>query len=182
MEDRDGILVTMDGSVADGLSRRDRIYAQTDGDTITGFVRDYTTLLEFPANTLTAGAEYELSFIFHPTGRNSVNTSLVVEHFMPDGSDGVWEKLKPIRGMPMQFADRTIARIRVRIDHPEKVYKFFLKGPDVNQDGFAVEHILFRPLGVDAWRSGDWNNEWLVFYNNIPLIPSEARAAAPSGN
>ncbi len=177
-----GLRISENGEAPQGELPCGRVVQGTNNGFVTGEVQDYTTLLQFKEGYFRAGDEYELSFIFHPKGSDAVNLSLVMEHYLPGGKDGIWEDLKTIRSMPMQYNDRTVARLRVRIQHPEKVHKFFLKGPDHNYDTFEVEHILFRPVGFDVWRQGEWYGERTLFFNNIPLIPSEDREGAPSGN
>jgi len=126
-------------------------------------------LLELEPGALDSKRTYEISFIFHSIDRTAVNIDVIVEHERPGGGGSMWAEHRTLRSMPMQLENGMIARLVFRPTHPERAYKIFLKGLNDSEARFAVDHVLLRPLDVNAWRTGTWDGTATVFWNNIPV-------------
>ena len=146
-----------------------RVRTAADRDTIASTAREYTTLFELEPGALDSKRTYEISFIFHSIDRTAVNIDVIVEHERPGGGGSVWAEHRTLRAMPMQLENGMIARLVFRPTHPERAYKIFLKGLNDSDARFAVDHVLLRPLDVNAWRKGTWDGTATVFWNNIPV-------------
>jgi hypothetical protein len=101
-----------------------------------------------------------------------VNNAVIIESRPGENMGTFWEANTNIRSMPMQVADRTIVRVVFKPTHPDHEYRIMLKGPEVPDEPFEVDHVLLRPMDVDAWRVGAWDGTSTVFLNNIPLNPA----------
>lgn len=140
---------------------------------IMGWVSEFLPLMNLDAGALDTAITYELSAVVRAIDGEAVNSWLIIEHGDADGKVD-WEGFRDVRAMPMQLHDRTIASMAFRPKRASGRYRMLLGAPEHNRTRAVVEHVLFRPMQVQAWRSG---NDGL-HYNNIPL---DSAAYAPPG-
>ncbi|HRD51007.1 MAG TPA: hypothetical protein PKY96_00360 [Flavobacteriales bacterium] len=129
-----------------------------------GWVSEFIRLMELDAAQLDTSVTYELCAVVRAIDGDAVNSWLIIEHGDPDGKVD-WEGFRDVRSMPMQLHDRTIAAMPFRPKRASGRYRVMLGGPEQNRTRAVVEHVLFRPLATQAWRT---DAEGLHF-NNIPV-------------
>lgn len=129
-----------------------------------GWVSEFIRFVDIDAARLDTSKTYELSAVVRAIDGDAVNSWLIIEHGDPDGKVD-WEGFRDVRSMPMQLHDRTIAAMPFRPKRASGRYRVMLGAPEQNRTRAVVEHVLFRPLAVQAWRSDASG----LHYNNIPL-------------
>ncbi|MEO8590296.1 MAG: hypothetical protein ABI432_13060 [Flavobacteriales bacterium] len=179
MVKRDGWLFSLSDTTVSRILL-DRAWSPGEAAGRASSLPEYNTLFELAPGSLDSALTYEASFIYHAVGTDALNISLILENSLGDGSDTQWEVVRNLRTLPMQFEDRTIATVTFKPAHPDRRYKLYLHGYNELKDPYEVDHLLLRPLGVDAWREGQWNGMPSVFFNNIPLSPAAYAAPAPT--
>ena len=143
-------------------------FLQDDGAPLLGGSKDYVEVFDLPAGSLDTALTYEFDLVLRAIDPDAVNINIILEYEQPDGNMA-WEGIRNLRGLPMQFGDRTLGTFTFRPKHTRTRYRSLLKGPDDRSLRYEVEHAILRPVTIDAWREGTWNGTATLFVNNIPL-------------
>lgn len=136
-------------------------------------------LFNFPAAELDTNFEYELDFVFREVDPGSMNIPIIWEHVLPDGTHGVWERMKNIRSMPMLLGDRVYATMRFRPKGGGRRNALVLAGRSWIHLRYAVDHVVLRRVDVHVWREEEAPGGTLVLRDNVPLNPE---VIAPVGS
>lgn len=143
-------------------------FLQGDGAPLPGVSSEYVEVFDLPSGSLDTALTYEFDLVLRAIDPDAVNLNIILEYERP-GGDMAWEGIRNLRGLPMQFSDRTLGTFTFRPEHSQTRYRLLLKGPDDRSLRYEVEHAVLRPIIIDAWREGTWNGKHTVFLNNIPL-------------
>lgn len=170
-------LATENPLVIDGWTLRNRFLGtsaitqvRTAADSISGMVKDYTTIIRTGPGELDTTLTYEFSCAYRSLSAEAINCLLIMEDARSDGTDARWSILRNVRSMPVQSNDGwTICTMRFKPNSESRSYKFLLKGPDKKEHAFSVHDAILRPTTIDAWRKGSWEGAEVYFLNNIPL-------------
>jgi|GEM_PF-1735226 len=152
-------------------------------DSLSGRVNEWYDLIRVEPGQLDTATMYELTFLYSTPHPRSVNVNTILLHETAWGTEGKWEDLRSVRGMPMQLGDGlAVASFAFRAEHPDRRYKFLFNGPEADSSVYMVRDVLLRPLDLDVWREGTWEGRPCVFLNGFPLNYEGGSAAPPSGN
>lgn len=176
------------GGVRFSLANRaapEELYACTQfgKDSLMGRVMDWNELVRIEPGSLDTARTYELSMLYRGENAGAVKANLILVAEAADSTDGRWEDIGSLRGMPMQLADgELVAAFRFKPECPECRYMVLINGDRLDPTRFLVRDVVVRPASVDAWQEGEWNGRPVVFLNGFPLTWSGSLLPRDEGN
>lgn len=152
-------------------------------DSLSGRVNEWHDLIQVEPGELDTATVHELTFQYSTPHPSSVNVNTILLHETAWATEGKWEEIRSVRGMPMQLGDGlAIASLPFRVAFPDRRYKFLFNGPEADSSAYTVRHVLLRPLDLDVWREGMWEGQPCVFLNGFPLNYEGVPVRPPSRN